>query len=212
MFAMYLIQCNAIYFISTDCKLAPLLAADKMRRPAGCAGQACQTMMQIVSCPRCKRTRMDRLRRQDASARWRCPKCVASSSPAPPQRAASSPATASRIVAGYGEDLSMASEYGPRRSPSLPPSLYPAYYFVLPCQLSSPTTSNGPAHTRVRLCGAGHGPTWSAYRVCRRETIGCTRLVPKRNHYPILCEAMHNGATLLYLRHVGSAPATLVKG
>jgi hypothetical protein len=27
-----------------------------------------------MSCPRCKKTRMDRLRRQDASVRWRCPK------------------------------------------------------------------------------------------------------------------------------------------
>jgi hypothetical protein len=54
-------------------QIGTLLAADRMCRTARRAGQAGQTATQIVSCPRRKRTRTDHLRRQDPSARWRCP-------------------------------------------------------------------------------------------------------------------------------------------
>jgi hypothetical protein len=43
-------------------------ASDRIHHAAAHAGQAGRTAMRIVSCPRRKRTRTDRLRRQDASA------------------------------------------------------------------------------------------------------------------------------------------------
>jgi hypothetical protein len=47
-------------------------ASDRMYRAATRACQACRNVTQIMSFPQRKQIRTDRLRRQDALARWRC--------------------------------------------------------------------------------------------------------------------------------------------